>query len=48
MKTECVCPYCKKKFEADVVVRMNPYMKDEPMISEVGISRYIKINDEEK
>lgn len=43
-KTEIVCPYCKKLFEADVVVKLNPYVADDQpaIISEVGISRYLK------
>lgn len=42
METEVVCPYCKKLFKAEVVVHHNPYM-DTPTISEIGISKYKKV-----
>jgi len=44
METECVCPYCKKKFVVDVVVKHNEYFLTDkpPVISEVGVSRYIE------
>jgi len=46
MKTDIVCPYCKKLFEADVVVRLNPYTPPEqpPIVSEVGITKYKKVD----
>ena len=47
MKTEIVCPYCKKRFEAEVVIRMNPFVKDvhPAAVSEVGISKYYKLKE---
>jgi len=50
MNTDVFCPYCKKRFIADVVVVMNPYTsKDQPaIVSEVGITKYKKIEDEGK
>ena len=48
MKTEIFCPYCKKKFEAEAIVRMNPYCKNPPLVSEIGIQKYIKLEDKNK
>ena len=42
MQTEIVCPYCKKNFRVEVVVKHNPFIEGKPVVSEVGISRYIK------
>jgi hypothetical protein len=44
METEVVCPYCKKLFVVDVVVRHNEYMgKDQPpVVQEIGIRQYKK------
>ena len=42
METEVVCPYCKKRFIAEVVIKHNPYI-DVPTVSEVGISKYKKL-----
>ena len=48
METDVVCPYCKKRFVADVVVTHNPYITDVPTVSEVGISKYKKLDTEDK
>jgi len=45
MKTDVICPYCKKKFEVDVVIRMNPFVKNIPQVSEVGINKYYEIKE---
>ena len=44
MNTECVCPYCKKKFMAGVIVRHNEFIKDKHIVQEVGINSYKKID----
>lgn len=50
MKTDVVCPYCKKRFEAEVEIAMNPYIKDAhpATVFAVGISKYYKLKGENK